>query len=84
MTVLLDDAGTIHLIGACVAEDAETLLERLLANPTAAIDWRRCESAHTAVIQVLLVDKRPLHGPPASSFLDRFIRPALPSADRQF
>jgi hypothetical protein len=71
LTVVLHDPSTIRLIGACPVDDAETLLQLLLANPTAEIDWRGCESAHAAVIQVLLVAKRPLRGPAASSLLNR-------------
>jgi hypothetical protein len=77
MTVVLHDAQTIRLIGACPAEDGEALLQQLLANPSAEIDWRGCESAHGAVVQVLLVSGRPLQGPPAGEFLQRFIGPAL-------
>ena len=77
MTVVLHDANTIRLIGACPSDDGETLLQQLLANPGAEIDWRGCENAHAAVIQVLLVANRPLRGPPASEFLERFIGPAL-------
>jgi hypothetical protein len=80
LTVVLHDARNIRLIGACSADDAETLLQLLLGNPAAEIDWRACESAHAAVIQVLLVAKRPLRGPPADLFLDRFISPALGSS----
>ena len=82
MTVVLHE-NIIQLIGACPAEDGETLLQHLLANPTAQIDWRGCESAHTTVIQVLLVSKRPLDGPPAGEFLRQFIGPALARSDRQ-
>lgn len=77
MTVVLHDPQTIRLIGACPAEDGEALLQQLLINPAAEIDWRGCESTHGAVIQVLLVSGRPLHGPPAGEFLQRFIGPAL-------
>jgi hypothetical protein len=77
MTVVLHDADTIRLIGACPAEDGETLLQHLLAHPMAQVDWRGCESAHGAVIQVLLISRRPLLGPPAGQFLQRFIGPAL-------
>jgi len=77
LTVVLQDASTVRLIGACPANDAETLLQLLLANPAADIDWRGCESAHAAVIQVLLVARRPLQGPPAGAFLNRFIGPAI-------
>jgi hypothetical protein len=80
LTVVLHDPSTIRLIGACPVDDAETLLQLLLANPTAEIDWRGCESTHAAVIQVLLVAKRPLRGSPAGLFLSRFIGPALTSS----
>jgi hypothetical protein len=77
LTAVLHDANTIRLIGACPADDGETLLQHLLANPAAEVDWRGCESAHAAVIQVLLVSRRPPLGPPAGEFLHRFIGPAL-------
>ena len=77
MTVVLHDENTIRLIGACPAEDGETLLQHLLANRKAEVDWRGCESAHAAVIQVLLVSGRPLQGPPAGEFLRQIIGPAL-------
>ena len=77
MTIVLHDANTIRLIGTCPADDGEALLQQLLANPAAEIDWRGCESAHAAVIQVLLAAKRPLRGPPPVSSCYRFIGPAL-------
>lgn len=83
MTVVLHDANTIRLIGACPADDGEVLLQHLLTNPAAEVDWRGCESAHAAVIQVLLVSRRPLRGPPAGQFLHRFIGPALVRHGRQ-
>ena len=83
MTVALHDDNTIRLIGACPAEDGETLLQHLLANPAAEVDWRGCESAHAAVVQVLLVSGRAVRGPAAGPFLDRFIGPALARSKRQ-
>jgi hypothetical protein len=83
LTVVLHDANTIRLIGACPADDGEALLQQLLANPGAEVDWRGCENAHAAVIQVLLAAKRPLRGPPAGEFLYRFIGPALARNLRQ-
>ncbi|HLG84612.1 MAG TPA: hypothetical protein VKY22_26700 [Bradyrhizobium sp.] len=83
MTIALHDDNTIRLIGACPAEDGETLLQYLLANPKAEVDWRGCESAHTAVIQVLLVSGRALRGPAAGPFLERFIGPALARSRRE-
>jgi hypothetical protein len=83
MTVVLHDENTIRLIGACPAEDGEALLQHLLTNPKARVDWRGCESAHAAVVQVLLVSGRPLQGPPAGEFLRQFIGPALGRSDPQ-
>jgi len=83
VTVTLHDDNTIRLLGACPAEDGESLLQHLLANPTAEVDWRGCESAHAAVIQVLLVCGRAVQGPAAGPFLDRFIGPALARWKRQ-
>ena len=77
MTVVLHDATTIRLVGACGADDADVLLGHLLANPAARVDWRDCETAHAAVIQMLMVAERPLLGPPAGSLLRRIIAPAL-------
>jgi hypothetical protein len=77
VTVVLHDANTIRLIGACPADDGEMLLQHLLAHPGADVDWRGCESAHAAVVQVLLASGRPLQGPPAGEFLHRFVGPAL-------
>lgn len=81
MTTILQASGTIGLVGACPADDAEVLLQLLLAHPTAAIDWTGCESAHAAVIQVLLVARRPLKGPAAGAFLRRFVGPAIGSSN---
>jgi hypothetical protein len=83
LTIVLHDANCIRLIGACPVDDAETLLQLLLANPTAEIDWRGCESAHAAVIQVLLVAKRSLKGPPAGTFLSRFVSPTVARGDEE-
>jgi hypothetical protein len=77
MTVVLHDANTIRLIGACPADDGEVLLQHLLAHPEAEVDWRGCESAHAAVVQVLAASGRALRGPPADEFLQRFVGPAL-------
>jgi hypothetical protein len=83
MTVVSHNAD-IRLIGACPAGDGEALLQQLLANPRAQIDWRGCESAHACVIQILLVSGRPLQGPPAGEFLKRFIHPALARRTSKF
>ena len=80
MTVRLSADGTIELDGICAIEDAETLLQHLLAAPRATVDWRSCEQAHTAVIQVLMASKPVLRGPPAGDFLRLRLEPLMKSA----
>ena len=80
MTVAAGKDGLLILSGACGSEDAEPLLRGLLASRSAAVDWRACESAHPAVIQVLLVARRPMIGPPRSPVLQRWIQPVLEAA----
>jgi hypothetical protein len=82
LTVILKAADRIALADDCPAEDAETLLQHLAAHPMAAIDWRACETAHSAVIQVLMAAKRPLQGPPAGAFLRDYVAPALARRDQ--
>jgi hypothetical protein len=76
MTVRWED-GVIRLEGDCGAEEAETLLALAQAHPAAALDWSRCASAHTAVVQVLLAAGRLPSGIPEGEFLRRWILPAL-------
>ena len=76
MTVTLTDS-TVVLSGDCPLEDAEILVQRLIENGGAGVDWTQCEHAHTAVIQVLMAAKRPLKGPPSGEFLKTQIDPAL-------
>jgi hypothetical protein len=54
MTVRRADDGTIHLEGICPVEDAEPLLQLLLAGPKPSVDWSKSQKPHTAVVQVLL------------------------------
>ena len=77
MTVQISSDGVILLEGACPSEDAEALLRYLSSYPTAPIDWGTCESAHTAVIQVLLAAKAKLLGSPGSQVLRDRVAPAL-------
>lgn len=75
MTVRMQQ-GDILLEGHCLSGDAEELLQILLADPAARVDWRTCESAHTAVVQVLLAAKREVVGPPMGAIL-ALIVPAM-------
>jgi hypothetical protein len=76
MTVRRDDNGHIALEGNCGAEDAETLLQMMLATPSARVDWTRCGELHTAVVQVILAAKPNLMG----ACGDPWLRPWLPVA----
>jgi hypothetical protein len=77
MTVRVAAGDCIELVGACPGVDAEPLLQLLLANPGATVDWRDCESAHTAVVQVLMAVKPKLLGPPADARLRDWVAPVV-------
>jgi hypothetical protein len=75
MTVRRHDDGTIILDGDCGAEDAEPLLQMLLADPGGAVDWTRCSHLHTAVVQVILAAAPTLVGPCGDSWVSTWIGP---------
>jgi hypothetical protein len=77
MTVTRTEDGSIRLGGVCPSDDAETLLRYLLASREVIVDWRGCEQAHSAVIQILLVARPALIGPPAGGFLRTHIAPLI-------
>jgi hypothetical protein len=74
LSIQLSNDDTVALDGDCSIEDAETLWQLLITHPHAAVDWSACTGAHTAVIQLLLVAKRRMQGPPASDFLRRHVQ----------
>lgn len=77
MTVLSSTEGAIVLEGSCSGEDAEILVQQLMTAPTASVDLRRCESAHAAVIQVLMAFKPALLGPAPDTPMWRWVYPVL-------
>jgi hypothetical protein len=77
MTVRTTVQGAIVLEGTCPSEDAEILLQNLVATPGAQVDLRTCEFAHTAVIQVLMAANARLIGPPADPALRDWVCPIL-------
>jgi hypothetical protein len=79
VTVRLIDSAIV-LEGDCPVEDAEALQSLLLQHPGAAVDWRACDAAHTAVLQVLLVAKPSIRGRARSAFLQDLIVPVLTGA----
>ena len=77
MAVQMADAGVIVLEGHCPSEEAETLLQRLLAAPAAVVDLQHCESLHAAVIQVLLAAEPALQLPAADTSMGSWLRAVL-------
>ena len=69
MTITIKRDGVVALIGSCPVEDAEALLQHLLAAENPHVDWTGCERAHTAVIQVLLASGIVPSGEPTGVFL---------------
>ena len=80
MTIRVADDGAIMLEGKCPAEDAETIARMLLLDPAATVDWRACDHAHTAIVQVLLTARPVMLGPPRSLFLRNWVAPVLSAA----
>jgi len=81
MSIHLSTDGTIELRGECPVEDAEALLQRLIANPGASVNWSACVSVHAAVLQVLLVAGAVPRDEPKSSFLRDLVIPNLEHRD---
>jgi hypothetical protein len=77
MAVRLTPESVIELVGLCPIEDAEPLLSHLLSIESPVVDWRMCEQAHTAVVQVLLASKATLRGTPAGAFLREYVAPLM-------
>jgi hypothetical protein len=77
VTLRAVDAHLIAVEGACRTEEAEILLQRLLAAPSATVDLQRCESLHAAVIQVLLAAEPTLQLPPADTAIGKWLRAVL-------
>jgi hypothetical protein len=75
MTVNRIDEKTIELQGICPIEDTEVLLQCLLSTPQSTVDWRNCDFAHAAIVQVLLAAKVSLRGPPRGEFLRNMVDP---------
>ena len=70
-------SGIIILEGDCPVDEAEPLLELLLANPGASVDWSTCGQLHTTVIQILLAARPPMVGDAGTPFLRRWITPIM-------
>lgn len=77
MTVRFEGSGPIVLEGTCPIDDAERLLRLLTTIRSPTLDWRSCDWAHTAVIQILIASGVPLLGPPRGALLRDVIEPLI-------
>jgi hypothetical protein len=75
LTVRCDETGTIVLEGPCPVEEAEPLLQLLIANPGARCDWTRCAHLHSAVVQIVLAIGPARVGPCGDPWVERWIAP---------
>jgi len=66
-------SGVIFLEGDCGVEEAELLLQALLENSEAEIDWRACGRLHTAVLQLILANNVRVRGPCGNAWLEKWI-----------
>jgi hypothetical protein len=80
MTVNRHDPNTIVLEGTCGVEDAEPLLQMLMEVPEPAVDWRSCQSLHTAVFQVLFKVRPRLIGPCGDAWAETWLTAEMPQA----
>jgi hypothetical protein len=78
MTVSKKDR-VISLSGNCPAEDAEILLEYLIAGAD-RVDLNDCEHLHAAVLQLLMAARPGVSGVPAP-FLGQWILPLLTNGE---
>lgn len=77
MTIRTAAPELIVVEGDCASEEAEMLLQRLLAAPAAVVDLQRCDSMHAAVIQVLLAAEPTLKLPATDTAMGNWLRAVL-------
>jgi hypothetical protein len=63
--------------GPLTVEDAETLLQELVARPGARADLSACGHVHAAALQVLMAARVRVEGWPADAALAAWLRTAL-------
>lgn len=72
MTIRLLDDVTIALKGIYATADVECLPRRLLDYQNTTMDWRKCDKARDAIVQLLIMSGAKLTGPPRNIFLTMF------------
>lgn len=81
MTVTLE-GDIIRLEGWCGAEEAERLLILLQAAPGRIVDLARADRLHTALVQIMIAFRPPLHGECGDPFLRDWVLPNLSAGNR--
>jgi hypothetical protein len=71
------EGNVVWLRGDCRADDAESVLTLLQADPNRSVDLAETSLLHTAVLQVLLALRPELTGPVGDPFIRRWLAPLL-------
>lgn len=59
----------VHIVGRCLAEDAEALLVALQEDATRTVDLSAVQRMHLAVAQILLAARPVIQGLPENCFV---------------
>jgi hypothetical protein len=81
LTIRRVDEGILILDGTCSVDDAELLLQMLLATPDAIVDWTQCRQLHTAVLQVIMASGNTPLGPCGDAWVQRWLATKLPQKE---
>ena len=76
MPVIVGKASA-SLQGVCTVEDAEPLVQWLLAHPGGNVEMKDCENLHSAVLQTLLAGQAKCVGWPAGAGLRAWLQAAM-------
>ena len=68
---------SVSLQGVCTVEDAEPLLQWLLAHPGGKVQMKECVNLHSAVLQTLLVGQAQCLGRPEDAGLHAWLEATL-------
>ncbi len=69
------------LEGVCAVEEAEVLLEWLLAHPRGKVNLKSLQHLHSAVLQVLMALRPPISAPPADPEIAAWLLPAITAGE---
>jgi hypothetical protein len=73
VSVTLENDGRIVLAGVCPVEDAEPLFQLLQSQPSSSLDWSRCSSLHTAILQLIIAARPALVGPCGDEWIENWV-----------